>query len=155
MTLASTANPSPLTRPIAIAALTIRSKIWGRMSLSWNRVIKIEPAEPPVCEVEPHLLAQLPLGANAEAVADDKHPDQQLGIDRRPADVAVERTQLFVQVAKHRCHENVDPAQQMALRDHVIEPKFVEKARLLSILSPHHRRIFPPSFNQQESSFSP
>src|SRR6266576_1801363 len=119
MTLASTANPSPLTRPITIAAMTTRSKIWRRMSLSRNRfnrfsekvewwgtvVIEIEPAEPPVCEVEPHLLAQLPLGADAEAVADDKHPDQQLSIERRPADVAVERIQLLVQIAEHRCHE--------------------------------------------------
>jgi hypothetical protein len=32
--------------------------------------------------------------------APDKHPDQQLGIDRGPTDVAVERTQLFVQVAE-------------------------------------------------------
>jgi hypothetical protein len=60
-----------------------------------------------------------------------------------------------VQVAEHRCHENIDPAQQVPLRDHVIEPKFVEKVRLLSILSSHHRRIILPSFNQQESSFSP
>src|ERR1700704_5996294 len=120
-----------------------------------NRVIEIEPAKPPVCEVEFYFLAQLPLGANAEAVANDKHPDQQLGIDRRSADGAVEWTQLFVQVAEHRCHENIDPAQQVPLRDHVIEPKFVEKVRLLSILSSHHRRIILPSFNQQESSFSP
>src|SRR6202035_5818633 len=49
----------------------------------------------------------------------------------------------------------IDPAQQVPLRDHVIEPKFVEKVRLLSILSSHHRRIILPSFNQQESSFSP
>jgi hypothetical protein len=71
----------------------------------------LEPAKPPVCEVEFYFLAQLPLGANAEAVANDKHPDQQLGIDRRSADGAVEWTQLFVQVAEHRCHENIDPAQ--------------------------------------------
>ena len=120
-----------------------------------NGVIEIEPAEPSVGEMERHLLAQLPLGADAEAVAYNKHPDQQLGINRRPSDVAVERTQLLVQVAEHRCHENVDPAQQVALRDHVIEPEFIKKARLLSMLSPHHRRIFPHSFNKQESSFSP
>src|ERR1700730_14776064 len=95
------------------------------------------------------------LSERAEAVANDKHPDQQLGIDRRSADGAVEWTQLFVQVAEHRSHENIDPAQQVPLRDHVIEPKFVEKVRLLSILSSHHRRIILPSFNQQESSFSP
>ena len=112
-----------------------------------NRVIEIEPAEPPICEVEPYLLAQFPLGADAEAVANDKHSDQQLGINRRPSDVAVELTQLFVQVAEHRCHETVDPAQQVALRDHVIEPEFIKKARLLSMPSPHHRRIFPLSFN--------
>ena len=69
--------------------------------------------------------------------------------------MALENDQLFVQVAEHRCHENIDPAQQVPLRDHVIEPKFVEKVRLLSILSSHHRRIILPSFNQQESSFSP
>jgi hypothetical protein len=76
-----------------------------------NRVIEIEPAEPPVCEMEPYLLAQLPLRADAEAIANDKHPDQQFGIDRRPDDVAVEWTQLLVQVAEHRCHEDIDPAQ--------------------------------------------
>jgi hypothetical protein len=34
-----------------------------------NRVIEIEPAKPPVCEVEFYFLAQHSLGANAEAVA--------------------------------------------------------------------------------------
>src|SRR5437867_7820764 len=62
---------------------------------------------------------------------------------------------MFMQVGEHRCHENVDSAQQVALRDHVVEPEFIKKARLLSILSSHHRRIFPLSFNEQESSFSP
>src|SRR5580704_12287329 len=135
-------------------ALTVQP-VLGERRVVGNRVIEIEPAKPPVCEVEFYFLAQLPLGANAEAVANDKRPDQQLGIDRRSADGAVEWTQLFVQVAEHRCHENIDPAQQVPLRDHVIEPKFVEKVRLLSILSSHHRRIILPSFNQQESSFSP
>jgi hypothetical protein len=40
----------------------------------------------------------------------------------------------------------------VALRDHVIEPEFVKKARLVSIPSPHHRRILPIPFDQ-ESSF--
>ena len=38
---------------------------------------------------------------------------------------------MFVQVAEHRCHENVDPAQQVALRDHVIEPEFIKKSLLV------------------------
>jgi hypothetical protein len=36
---------------------------------------------------------------------------------------------------------------------HVIEPKLVKKARLVSILSPHHRQILLIQFDQ-ESSFS-
>src|ERR1700719_3289437 len=84
--------------------------VLGEGRVVGNRVIEIEPAEPPVCEVEPYLLAQLPLRADAEAIANDKHPDQQFGIDRRPADVAVEWTQLLVQVAEYRGHEDIDPA---------------------------------------------
>jgi hypothetical protein len=49
---------------------------------------------------------------------------------------------------------NVDSAQQMVLRDHFIEPKFVEQARLLSMPSPHHCRIILRSFSQQESPFT-
>jgi hypothetical protein len=48
-----------------------------------------------------NLSAQLSFRADAvAAVADDKHSDQQLGIDRRPTAVVVERTQLFVKVAE-------------------------------------------------------
>ncbi len=46
-----------------------------------------------------------------------------------------------------------DPAQQVALQDHVIEPELVEKARLVSIPSPYHNRILLISFDQ-ESSFA-
>jgi hypothetical protein len=41
----------------------------------------------------------------------------------------------------------------VALRDHVIEAKLVEKARLVSIPSPHHSQTLLISFDQQESSF--
>jgi hypothetical protein len=118
-----------------------------------NLVVEIEPAEPPVGKVKRHLLAQLPLRANAEAVADEMHPDQQLRVDRGPADVAVKWTQLLVQVAEHGGHEHVDPAQQVTLRDHVIEEELVEKARLISILAPHHSQTLPLSLHQQESPF--
>jgi len=37
-----------------------------------------------------YLLAQAALGANAEAIADEQHPDHQFRIDRRSADLAVE-----------------------------------------------------------------
>lgn len=40
------------------------------------------------------LVAEPALGADAEAVPEDQHPDHQLGIDRGPAGVAVERPQM-------------------------------------------------------------
>ena len=55
---------------------------------------QIEPAEPAIGEVEMHLLAEPTLGANAEAITDDQHPDHQFWIDRGPADLAVERPQM-------------------------------------------------------------
>ena len=45
------------------------------------------------CKVKFDLLAQLPLGADAVAIADDQHRIT-LGIDRRSADVAVEGRRL-------------------------------------------------------------
>src|SRR6201993_367995 len=43
--------------------------VLGEGRVVGNGVIEIEPADPSVGEMEPHLLAQLPLGADAEAVA--------------------------------------------------------------------------------------
>src|SRR2546430_5601269 len=40
--------------------------VLGERRVVGNRIIEIEPTEPPECEVEPYLLAQLPLRANAE-----------------------------------------------------------------------------------------
>ena len=57
--------------------------------------IEAEPAEPAIGQVQMNLLAQPPLGADAEAVADDQHPDHQLGINRGPADLAVEGAQVL------------------------------------------------------------
>jgi phenylpropionate dioxygenase-like ring-hydroxylating dioxygenase large terminal subunit len=44
-----------------------------------------KPAEPPVGEVEPDLVAQSPLGTDRVAVADQQRPDHQLRIYRRAA----------------------------------------------------------------------
>ena len=46
-----------------------------------NLVVEVEFAEPPIRQMQGDLLAELPLRADAVAVADDEHPDHQLGID--------------------------------------------------------------------------
>jgi len=60
-----------------------------------NSTVQAKPAEPAVAEIEMDLFAQPALGADALRVADDQHADHQLGIDRWPSRVAVERAQLF------------------------------------------------------------
>ena len=54
-----------------------------------------KPAKPTVCEIEMHLVAQSPLGADAKAVADQQHADHQLRINRWASRLAVEGPQLL------------------------------------------------------------
>jgi hypothetical protein len=46
------------------------------------------------------LLAKPSLGADAEAISNQQHPDHQLGIDRRPPKVAVEACQLAPEITQ-------------------------------------------------------
>jgi hypothetical protein len=46
--------------------------------------VETEPAKPATGQVEVNLLAQASLRADPEAVADEQHPDHQLGIDQGP-----------------------------------------------------------------------
>ena len=54
-----------------------------------NAVVQIEAAEPAIGEVQVDLFTELPLGSDAEAIPNQKHPDQQFRIDRGAARVAV------------------------------------------------------------------
>src|SRR5215472_17639684 len=56
--------------------------------------VKPEPAEPAVRQVQVNFLAQPPLRAYAEAIADDQHPNHQLRINGRPTNLTVKRRQL-------------------------------------------------------------
>ena len=54
-------------------------------------VVEIELTELPVSKVQPDFLAQTAFVSDTVAVPDDQHPDHELWIDRRPADLAVKR----------------------------------------------------------------
>jgi hypothetical protein len=56
--------------------------------------VEAEPKEPAVSEVQVNLLTQPPFGTNAVAVANQQHPDQQFGINRRPASRTVKWRQV-------------------------------------------------------------
>jgi hypothetical protein len=60
-----------------------------------NLVVEIKPTKPAVGQMQLNLLTQPPLKANAVAVANDRHPDHKLGINRRPANIAIEECQFL------------------------------------------------------------
>jgi len=72
------------------------------------RDVAVEPqtAEPAIGQIEMDLVAEPTLRANPEAIADDQHAHHQLGIDRRPSDVAVVRPQIRPQLTQ--IYETVD-----------------------------------------------
>jgi hypothetical protein len=119
-----------------------------------NLVVKIEAAEPAVGEVQLDLLAQLPLEANAVAVTHDQHPDHQLGVDRRSADLAVERLQLLPKLGQNPRHGRIDAAQKMAFRDTLLEVEEVEQLALIDRLPTHHDPS-PPKASTRRNHDSP
>lgn len=84
-----------------------------------DAVAQIETAEPPIRQVQMHLLAQPPLRPDAEAIAHQQHPDEELGIDGRPSGVAVEIGKVGADPGQ--VDKPINGAQQMGLRDMIIE----------------------------------
>ncbi len=80
-------------------------------------------------------LAQPALRADAQAVADDQHADHEFGIDRGPASVAVERSQMLAQFAE--IEETVNAPQQVIVWDVVFEVECVEQL-VLNNAPTHH-----------------
>ena len=87
-----------------------------------------------------HFFAQSMLGTNAEAVADNQHPDDQCRVDRRRTRVAVVRSKVLVQFAQ--IEELVDPAQQVVGWNVVFQVERAEPRRLPGLLTTHHRDEF-------------
>jgi hypothetical protein len=77
---------------IAVANPTV--PVLGEGGVVRHIAVEAEPAEPAIGQIEVHLFTEPPLGADAEAVADQQHPDHQLGINRGSACRAVERRQM-------------------------------------------------------------
>src|SRR5271170_496034 len=142
-----------LTEQVAVAEPAVAIDRKGRMVR--NLVVKIEAAEPAIGEVQLDLLTQPPLKANAVAVANDQHPDHQLGVDRWPADLAVERLKLLAELTQYPGHNRIDPAQQMARRNAPFETEKVEQPALIAGLTTHHGKSPPLNLSSRRNHCSP
>src|SRR6056297_261084 len=99
---------------------------------------EIEPAEPAIRHVQMHLLAEPPLRPDAKAIADQQHPDQQLGIDRWPPRVTVEIRKMGTNAAQ--VDEPVNGSKQVVLRNVILKRELVEQRGLPLLPRSHHRR---------------
>jgi hypothetical protein len=54
-----------------------------------NVAVEAQVTKPAISQIKVDLFAQPPLGADAETIADDQHPDHQHWINRRPSDLTV------------------------------------------------------------------
>ena len=98
--------------------------------------IEAKPTEPAISQVEVYLLAQPSLGADARAITNQQHPDQQLGIDRRPTHRAIKWRQPNPQIGE--VNETIDGPQQMIRRNMPIERELVEQGTLIDAPLTHH-----------------
>jgi hypothetical protein len=74
-------------------------------------ILKPQPTEPAIRQVEVNLLAKPTLRANPEAITHQQHPDHQLRIDGRPTSVTVEGLETLSQLAE--VEEAVNSAQKV------------------------------------------
>src|SRR3979490_1589964 len=122
--------------PQEIALAEAAMPVFRERGVIRHAAIEPEAAEPPIRQIEVNLLAQTPLGADAGAVTYDQHPDHQFGINRGPANGAVERSQFPPQLAK--LHEPVDRAQQMIGRYMPFQRELIEQSSLFDLPMSHH-----------------
>ena len=105
----------------------------------WNIAIEPQSTKPAIGQIEMDLLAQPTLRTNAQAIADDEHPDHQLRINRGPPHVAIIGPQMCPNLGQ--VDEPIDLAKQVTVRDMPLKAEAVEQRLLHHPPFPHHRRI--------------
>jgi hypothetical protein len=98
-------------------------------------------AEPTIRQIEVDLLAEAPLRSDAEGVADQGHPDHQLGINRGPTDAAVEGHQVPPDFFK--LEKSVDRPKQMVGWDVLFKRELIEQRSLFdaALSAPSHLNL--------------
>src|SRR5271157_5563348 len=102
-------------------------------------VLDAELAKPPVCQIDLHLRAQLPLRADRKHVTHNEHADHLHRIDRGSTCVRVVGRKLLVHPIK--IENAVDLPDQMSRRHHLVEIERVEELTLSALSPPHHRPL--------------
>jgi hypothetical protein len=118
-------------------------------------VVEIETTEPAIGKVKLHFLAQPALRTDAVTVADNQHPDHELGIDRRSADLAVEGPQLLAKLSQYPPHHRIDAPKKMVRWNTTFEVEEIEQLALIDLLPTHHDPPPLPKTSSRRNHDSP
>jgi len=99
-----------------------------------NLLIEAQTGEPASRQVHAQLLHQLPLAGDAVQIADQEDAQQKLGINGRPAGIAVTRFQPLPH--KGKADVLFDQPQQMSLRNLIFQAEVVEQSFGAVVLPP-------------------
>jgi hypothetical protein len=105
----------------------------------WDPVLKAEPAEPTIGQVDLDLATQRTLRADREGVTNDQHPDHQHRINRWPPQRGVVGCKLGMDPRQVQNSRN--PPDLMITRNGLLEVEAIEQLPLVPIEPPHHRPI--------------
>jgi hypothetical protein len=110
--------------------------------------LQFGPGDPAILAGENyHLIAVMsPLMAPKQTFRGSGWESAKLGVNRRPANVAVKGRQLLMQVSHDLRYFWIDPAQQMAFRNTPFEIEEVKQLALIATLPTHHDP--PPPLNE-------
>jgi hypothetical protein len=98
--------------------------------------IQPNPAKPAICQIEVDLFTEPTLRTDPEAVADQQHPDHQLGIYGWPADAAVEARELASELTE--LDKPVYRAKQVIRGNVPFKRELIEQRSLIDLPMSHH-----------------
>src|ERR1700730_5392577 len=110
-------------------------------------MIETQTGEPAPRQVHAQLLHQLPFAADAVQITNEQNAQQQRGINRRSAGVAVAVLQLFAH--KGKVDVFFDEPQQVALRNLIFQAEIIEQ-RFGAVVLSHHDQQASEDWNQTE-----
>lgn len=112
-----------------VLALEPPAPVLAEGGMARDFALQAQPTEPAVSQVEVDLLAQPPLGGDAEEILSHQHhPSEDLRIPRRPSALLIEGLQAPVYEAE--VHMTLDAAKQVVVGDHRFQIHEGEKRSL-------------------------
>ena len=123
-----------VTKRIALPESTVA--ILGEGRAIRNLVFQPKAAEPTISQIQVNLFAEASFRANAETVPNDQHAHHQLGINRRPARVAIVLSKVLTQLTQVK--KVINASKQMISRNVILKAKGIKQTLLIATLLTHH-----------------